>query len=134
MPTVYQLVIKGDLHEAEYALRQHGFSAKDWRFVQSVLDLGTHETTVHVASHHVDKSLMETVFNTWYTADFGTVSRLPVGSLLFWKPFEPRDATGSASAAPRRGPKIIDDLDGVDDSATHRDYQKPLWATVRSRR
>lgn len=34
--------------------------------------------------------------------------------------------------APRT--KIIKDLNGVDDIATHRDYQKPLWATVRSRR
>jgi hypothetical protein len=129
MPTVYQLIIKGDLHEAEHALRQHGFSAKDWRFVQSVLDLGEYETTVNVDNHHVDKSLMETVFSTWYNADFGAVSRLPAGSLLFWKPFEPRDSAGSASAAPRRGPKIIDDLDGVEDNAK----RAPLWATVRGR-
>jgi hypothetical protein len=130
MPTVYQLNIKGDLHEAEHALRQHGFSAKDWRVVSGT----AHEIIVHVDSHHVDKSLMVTMFNTWFTENWSVAGwpsnrMMPAGSLLFWKPFEPSDATGYPSAAPRRGPKIIDDLDGVEDNAK----RAPLWATVRGR-
>jgi hypothetical protein len=122
MPTTYRLVIKGPEHLAAAALRDQGF--KSWRVVSSRIPGGWSETLFDVTED--DSSFpVVTVLAHWLAE---SDDRAPTnGSLLFWKVYDP--AHGGAGVAPRRGPKIIDDLDGVEDNAK----RAPLWATVRGR-
>jgi hypothetical protein len=143
------LTIRGDKNAAEKALNAHGFTS--WHIhpkpkgsmddvtLVDVVDGVDHPGPFVLLFFEDETSGLRNVLRAWraetqssrvpavVTASW--VRTHPPGSLLYWSTYSTsRRSTGGTAS--KRGPKIIDDLDGVEDNAK----QTPLWATVRSRR
>ena len=137
---VFRLVVRGDVVATEAAVRAHGFR-QGITTLHATLD--RQSLKIEVRDHEAGATII--TLENWLLENGG--NNLKLGSLVSWAVFDATGFTASASdddidnivetitgsrptrAASKRGPKIIDDLDGVEDNAK----RAPLWATVRGR-
>jgi hypothetical protein len=154
MPKIV-LTIRGDRNAAESALKAHGFNS--WHIHPKPTGSMDDVTLVDVVagvdhpglllyfwddgSPDAQAASLQNVLRAWRDETQSSSNRVPAvvtaawvrrhppGSLLYWNTYS-TSSHSSGGTASKRGPKIVDDLDGVEDNVK----RAPLWATVRSRR